>query len=95
MRIPSRLTGYGLDIPLQKASGAICLLSHVLIGLTASTTHGQENNQPPAGFVALFNGRDIDEWTGAITRAPREIAALSPTAHRAFLAKMKTEIARH
>jgi hypothetical protein len=80
---------------MQKASWSVCWLSQLLIGLTASTTHGQETNHPPAGFVALFNGRDIDEWTGATTRNPREIAALSPTEHRAFLAKMKTEIARH
>jgi hypothetical protein len=42
----------------------------------------QENNQPPEGFTALFNGRDFDGWTGAKTRDPREIAALS-TADRA------------
>ena len=34
-------------------------------------------------------------WTGASTRDPREIAALSSTEHKAFLVKMKTEITRH
>jgi Domain of Unknown Function (DUF1080) len=80
---------------MQNASWALCFLSHVVIGFTAFTAYSQENNQPPAGFVALFNGRDIDAWTGATTRDPREIAALSPAEHHAFLAKMKTEIARH
>src|SRR3954464_11909656 len=95
MRIPPQLTGYGLDICMQKGSWAVCLPSHVLIGLTAFTTHGEQNNQAPGGFVAVFNGHDIDEWTGATTRDPREIAALSPTKHTAFLRKMKSEIARH
>jgi hypothetical protein len=80
---------------MQNASRACCFLSQVVIGLAAFTAYAQENNQPPVGFVALFNGRDIDAWTGASTRDPREIVALSPKQHKAFLAKMKTEIARH
>src|SRR6476620_6812384 len=26
----------------------------------------QENNQPPAGFTALFNGKDLSGWQGGI-----------------------------
>jgi hypothetical protein len=80
---------------MQNAPWAFCFLSQIVIGLSAITAYSQENNEPPAGFVALFNGRDIDAWTGASTRDPREIATLSPADHSAFVAKMKTEIARH
>ena len=92
---PIWVLGLRTCFTMQNASWALCFLSYVLIGVTASTTHGQESNQPPAGFVALFNGCDIDAWTGASTRDPREIVALSPKEHKVFLAKMKAEIARH
>jgi hypothetical protein len=80
---------------MQKATWSVCFLVQAIIGLAASATLGQENNRPPAGFGALFNGNDIDTWTGATTRDPREITALSPKEHRAFLEKMKSGIARH
>jgi hypothetical protein len=58
-------------------------------------TTGQENNQPPEGFVALFNGRDIDRWTGGQTRDPREIAALSDDERAAWEASMQRGIREH
>ncbi len=45
---------------MQIVSWVFCFLPYVVVGLTAFTAHSQENNQPPAGFVALFNGKDID-----------------------------------
>jgi hypothetical protein len=55
----------------------------------------QENNQPPEGFTALFNGRDFSDWTGGTTRDPREIAAM-PAAERAeWDAQMKRGIHEH
>src|SRR3954469_20421008 len=80
---------------MRNATSALCLLSYVIVGLSPFTSYCQENNQPPAGFFALFNGRSIDAWTGAPTRDPRQIAALSPAEHKLLLAKMKSDIARH
>lgn len=37
---------------------------------------GQSDNQPPAGFQALFNGRDLSGWTTLETQDPRVTAAL-------------------
>jgi hypothetical protein len=34
--------------------------------------------QPPAGFTALFNGKDLNGWWGADTEDPRKYLALSP-----------------
>ncbi len=36
-----------------------------------------EENVPPAGFRALFNGKDLAGWHGVDTKDPRKIAALS------------------
>lgn len=37
-----------------------------------------EENQPPAGFKALFNGKDLSGWFGWGTRDPRELLAMTP-----------------
>lgn len=58
-------------------------------------SHAQENNQPPKGFTALFNGRDFADWTGGATRDPREIAALPPAERAAWDANIKRGIEEH
>jgi len=52
----------------------------LLAGLTfTGCATAQENNNPPEGFTALFNGTDIETgWTGGTTRSPKDIDALSP-----------------
>jgi hypothetical protein len=57
--------------------------------------HAQENNEPPAGFTALFNGRDYDDWTGGSTRDPREIKAMSEAERAAHDAEMKRRLQQH
>lgn len=55
----------------------------------------QDNNQPPKGFTALFNGKEFNEWTGGATRDPREIAALSPEQRKDWDDKMHKGIHEH
>ncbi len=72
--------------------GAAAFLSfHFLLTPAAA----QKNNEPPEGFVALFNGRDIENWTGGLTRDPREIAALPDDERAAWDAKMQQGIREH
>jgi hypothetical protein len=51
-----------------------------------------EASEPPEGFVALFNGRDLDGWKGLVSD-PRKRAAMSPqereTAQKAADEKMQ------
>ena len=37
-----------------------------------------ENNVPPAGFTALFNGKDLSGWYGWDTKDPTELWKMSP-----------------
>src|SRR5690349_18398749 len=37
-----------------------------------------ENNTPPAGFTALFNGKDLSGWYGWSTKDPSELWKMSP-----------------
>ncbi len=48
-----------------------------LLLATALTASAQENNQPPAGFNALFNGRDLAGWKGGSTFDPRKLAEMT------------------
>ena len=48
-------------------------------------------NQPPPGFTAIFNGKDIKGWWGLGTENPAKWMALSP----ADLAKKKAESLTH
>ena len=47
----------------------LLLLSNIAIA--------QENNQPPAGFTTLFNGKDLSGWHGMGHFSPVKLAAMS------------------
>lgn len=51
----------------------------VLVGFGMGPGRAQ-TVQPPPGFVALFNGKDLTGWWGAGTEDPRKWMALSPEA---------------
>lgn len=76
------------------------LLRSLIAGLILAFACGeiviaQENNQPPKGFTALFNGKDFDDWTGGHTRDPREIAALPKEEREKWDAQVKQGIDTH
>lgn len=61
----------------------LLLSSIVLVGFAATTgchtsSHANAQNSPPAGFTALFNGKDLSGWWGATTEDPRAYLALPP-----------------
>lgn len=45
--------------------------------LLAGVVWAEEQNVPPAGFAALFNGRDLTGWHGMGHFDPRKLAAMS------------------
>ena len=49
------------------------VLATVLYALPA---RAQERNMPPAGFTALFNGKDLSGWHGMGHFDPRKLAAM-------------------
>ena len=49
-----------------------------------------ENNVPPAGFTALFNGKDLSGWYGWGTQDPTDLAKMSE-AERAEYKKKSVE----
>ena len=53
-------------------------VSWSLVAGSAFCLTAAEHNVPPEGFVALFNGKDLDGWWGAKTEDPRDYMALTP-----------------
>lgn len=47
------------------------------IGLCTTSAVAQEQNKPPEGFVALFNGTDLSGWYGLGHFDPRKLWAMS------------------
>lgn len=60
-----------------------------LIALAAIPAFAAEN-VPPAGFTALFNGKDLSGWYGWSTKDPTELQQMSPE-ERAAYKKKSTE----
>ncbi|WP_068768353.1 DUF1080 domain-containing protein [Termitidicoccus mucosus] len=56
---------------------ALCALAAGILA-QAAFLHAQALPSPPAGFAALFNGRDLAGWWGAKTEDPRVYMALPP-----------------
>lgn len=54
-----------------------------------------EDNVPPDGFKALFNGKNLDGWWGAKTEDPRDYLALSPEELAAKKAASLEDIRQH
>ncbi|MBN2492445.1 MAG: DUF1080 domain-containing protein [Planctomycetes bacterium] len=59
-------------------------------GALAST-----QDAPPAGFVALFNGRDLEGWFGRATEDPRALWQMAPEALAAHREKTRADLRRH
>jgi hypothetical protein len=59
-----------------------CLFATVLLGAAASAEAQQ--NVPPPGFTALFNGEDLAGWYGWGTRDPQDLWSMSETEQAAY-----------
>ncbi len=52
-------------------------------------------NQPPEGFRALFNGKDLTGWRGMSTDNPYQLAAKTEEERAAFFAKNQPQLEAH
>lgn len=56
---------------------------------------GQEGNQPPSGYVSLFNGSDLGGWYGLGHFSPTKLAAMSEEDRAAKRAKDLEDLKQH
>jgi hypothetical protein len=60
------------------------LLAGLVLGMLAWPVLAADLNVPPAGFAALFNGRDLSGWWGADTQPPAKLAELATRKHESL-----------
>ena len=72
----------------------ICVTLPCLI-LAAATVMAQENNMPPEGFAALFNGQDLTGWQGWGNHDPHVVLKMSPEEREQTLAPDMEELKKH
>ena len=78
---------------------------HLLASLAAATFAAvatvapafvlQDNNQPPAGSVPLFNGKDMAGWHGMPHFDPRDLAKTGPSERSAQLDEWTADAKKH
>jgi Domain of Unknown Function (DUF1080) len=71
---------------------AVGLLTLLGLGRGAS---GQESNQPPSGFTALFNGKDLSGWHGMPHNDPRKVWAMSDEERKKQFADWTEDAKKH
>ena len=73
----------------------------ILLGVAAFIALGLSgfsqgaDNEPPAGFVALFNGKDLAGWHGYDTKDPRKFQEMSAEDQQAAREKSLEDIKKH
>ncbi len=60
----------------MRLTAIICTLA-LVAAVFSATAHAGEDNVPPKGFKALFNGKDLAGWKGLV-KNPKERAKMSP-----------------
>ncbi len=71
------------------------VLSLMMVGAMWVSGVVAQPDQPPAGFTALFNGKDLAGWWGLSTEDPSKWMALSPEKLAAKKAASLTDIQQH
>ena len=54
-----------------------------------------QHNVPPKGYVALFNGENLDGWKGMPHKDPREVQAMSDDEREKFFADNWEQVLQH
>lgn len=60
----------------MRLTAIICTMA-LVAAVFSATAHAGEDNVPPKGFKALFNGKDLAGWKGLV-KNPKERAKMSP-----------------
>ena len=77
---------------MKSLAKCLCVLvAFQVVQLTA----GQENNQPPNGYRAMFNGQDLSGWHGMATMDPRKLAQMSDEQRQAKRAADTEDALKH
>lgn len=74
------------------SSQALLIVALVLVPCLANMA--QENNSPPSGFTAIFNGENLDGWHG-MNMSPYKLAEMSDEDREAQHSKDMEDVRKH
>src|SRR5437660_11747854 len=63
--------------------------------LLALAAAGHAETQPPKGFTALFNGKDLSGWHGMPHFDPYKLEAMTPEARKSQIDKWTDDAKQH
>lgn len=58
-------------MPLQYISVRVVASALIALAYLTNASFAETQNEPPAGFVALFNGQDLSGWKGLVADPPK------------------------
>ena len=80
---------------MKSLSKTFSALLTCLVALAYAPLYAQENNQPPEGFLAIFNGVDLKGWGGGETKDPEWFSTLDYDTWDDYAKKMKEKVEQH
>jgi hypothetical protein len=80
---------------MKSLSKTFSALLTCLVALAHAPLYAQENNQPPEGFLAIFNGVDLKGWGGGETKDPEWFSTLDYDTWDDYAKKMKEKVEQH
>ncbi|MDA1051773.1 MAG: DUF1080 domain-containing protein [Planctomycetota bacterium] len=57
-------------MPAQAVSVRVAAIALIALAYLANSSLAETQNEPPEGFVALFNGKDLSGWKGLVGSPP-------------------------
>lgn len=80
--------------PMSPRTALACLATAALV-VTSGTVADAFKPKPPKGFIALYNGKDLDGWRGGDTQDHRKYLAMSLEARAKQDADWTADMKRH
>ena len=79
--------------PMKTSTRSLACFAALAVVCLSLPCHAE--NQPPPGFIALFNGQDLTGWEGGSTFDPAKLKAMTPEARSAHIAKWTATMKDH
>jgi hypothetical protein len=74
--------------PIRTLAAALCVC-------VIAAAQAQENNQPPDGFLAIFDGQTLDGWGGGETKDPEWFSTLDYDTWHDYRVKKLEQVEKH
>lgn len=60
-----------MSMPVQVISIRLAAITSIAVAFLVNSSFAETQSEPPEGFVALFNGKDLSGWKGLVADPPK------------------------